>query len=91
MTPTLAVHGGAGTIPADALDPAAAAAYHEGLRIALAAGWAVLSAGGPALEAVTAAGIALEDNPLFNAARGAVFTMVERRSRSWTVKGAAGD
>jgi beta-aspartyl-peptidase (threonine type) len=72
VTPTLAVHGGAGTIPADALDPAAAAAYHEGLRIALAAGWAVLSAGGPALEAVTAAVIALEDNPLFNAARGAV-------------------
>jgi beta-aspartyl-peptidase (threonine type) len=44
------------------------------LRAALAAGWAVLAAGGPALDAVTAAVMALEDDPLFNAAQGAVFT-----------------
>jgi isoaspartyl peptidase/L-asparaginase-like protein (Ntn-hydrolase superfamily) len=78
VIPTLAVHGGAGTMPAALLDPATAETYHAGLRAALAAGWAVLAAGGPALEAVTAAVIRLEDNPLFNAAHGAVFTAAGR-------------
>ncbi len=78
MTPTLAVHGGAGTIPAALLDPATAESYHAGLRAALAAGWAVLRAGGPALEAVTAAVVVLEDDPLFNAGHGAVFTSAGR-------------
>ncbi len=74
MSAALAIHGGAGTIPAAALDRSAAAEHHAGLRAALAAGWAVLAAGGPALEAVTEAVMALEDNPLFNAGHGAVFT-----------------
>jgi len=75
---SLAIHGGAGTIPTAALDPAFADAHHAALRAALAAGWAVLSAGGAALDAVTAAVMSLEDEPLFNAARGAVFTSAGR-------------
>jgi beta-aspartyl-peptidase (threonine type) len=74
MNAALAIHGGAGTIPAAALNPELTNAYHNGLRAALAAGWAILSKGGPALDAVTQAVMALEDNPLFNAARGAVFS-----------------
>lgn len=70
----LAVHGGAGTPPPEAMDPGRARQHHAGLREALAAGADILAAGGSALDAVTAAVAALEDNPLFNAGRGAVFT-----------------
>src|SRR3954468_14210692 len=70
----LAVHGGAGTLRRADMDEAQAAAYHAGLRRALAAGREVLAGGGPALDAATAAVAALEDDPLFNAGRGAVFT-----------------
>ncbi|MFD1623157.1 isoaspartyl peptidase/L-asparaginase family protein [Azospirillum griseum] len=70
----LAIHGGAGTIDASLLTPELEDAYHAGLRTALLAGREVLAAGGSALDAVTAAVIALEDEPLFNAGRGAVFT-----------------
>jgi len=72
--PAIAIHGGAGTIPAAALNPAATDAHHASLRAALAAGWAILVKGGAALDAVTAAVMALEDDPLFNAGHGAVFT-----------------
>jgi beta-aspartyl-peptidase (threonine type) len=72
--PALAIHGGAGTIPAASLNPAATDAHHESLRAALAAGWAILAKGGAALDAVTEAVMALENDPLFNAAHGAVFT-----------------
>ena len=48
------------------------APYHAGLRRAAEAGWAVLSSGGSALNAVQAAAVELEDDPLFNAGRGAV-------------------
>jgi beta-aspartyl-peptidase (threonine type) len=70
----LAVHGGAGTLRRADMDEDQAAAYHAGLRRALAAGREVLAGGGPALDAATAAVAALEDDPLFNAGRGAVFT-----------------
>ena len=70
----LAVHGGAGTLRPDAMVADVEATFHAGLRAALLAGHRVLTAGGPALEAVTAAVVALEDDPLFNAGRGAVFT-----------------
>jgi L-asparaginase / beta-aspartyl-peptidase len=70
----LAVHGGAGTIPRDETGAYRAASYHEGLRRALAAGRDILSTGGGALDAVTQAVVALEDDPLFNAGRGSVFT-----------------
>jgi beta-aspartyl-peptidase (threonine type) len=74
----LAVHGGAGTIPARALNGALAEAHHAALRAALAAGFAVLQGGGSALDAVTAAVMRLEDDELFNAGRGAVFTSAGR-------------
>jgi beta-aspartyl-peptidase (threonine type) len=70
----LIVHGGAGTLRRDAMSLERAAQYHAGLRRALEAGRDVLAAGGSALDAVTAAVVALEDEPLFNAGRGAVFT-----------------
>ena len=60
------MHGGAGG-PVRDEQP-----YHEGLRAAATAGWEVLAAAGSALDAVQAAAVALEDDPLFNAGRGAV-------------------
>ena len=71
---SLAIHGGAGTMRRDAMTPDLEAAHHAGLRAALWAGFAVLAAGGTALDAVTRAVMALEDDPLFNAGHGAVFT-----------------
>ena len=70
----LAVHGGAGTLRRGLMDGARTALYHAGLGAALAAGRDVLAAAGSALDAVTAAVIALENDPLFNAGRGASFT-----------------
>ncbi|WP_209424727.1 isoaspartyl peptidase/L-asparaginase [Pararhodobacter sp. SW119] len=70
---SIALHGGAGTIRKASLTEDAAAGYHAALRDALEAGAAVLRADGTALDAVTAAVMALEDAPLFNAGRGAVF------------------
>lgn len=70
----LVIHGGAGTIDPAELTPAQEAEYRETLEQALAAGYAVLDAGGPALDAVEAAIVVMEDSPLFNAGKGAVFT-----------------
>ena len=70
----LAVHGGAGTLRRGLMDEARGALYHTGLRASLIAGRDILAAGGGALDAVTAAVLVLEDDPLFNAARGASFT-----------------
>lgn len=73
MSYSLAIHGGAGTILPDLMTPEKEAAYHAGLVRALEAGRSILSAGGTALDAVTAAVMTLEDEPLFNAGRGAVY------------------
>jgi beta-aspartyl-peptidase (threonine type) len=70
----LAIHGGAGTIRRADLISEREAAYREALREALHAGRDVLMAAGSALDAVCAAVCLLEDNPLFNAGRGAVLT-----------------
>jgi beta-aspartyl-peptidase (threonine type) len=70
----LAVHGGAGVLPPADMTSDREAAYHGALARVLQAGEAVLAADGTALDAVTAAVTALEDEPLFNAGRGAVFT-----------------
>lgn len=70
----LAVHGGAGTLRRAAISAAQAACYHQGLRLALTAGRDILAIGGSAIDAATAAVVAFEDEPLFNAGRGAVFT-----------------
>ena len=74
IIPVIALHGGAGTILNARMTPEREAAYHAGLRACLTAGLDVLRAGGSALDAVTAAVMALEDDPLFNAGRGAVYT-----------------
>lgn len=71
--PVIAIHGGAGTIARDLLTPAREAEYHQALEAALEAGWKVLDAEGSAVDAVEQAVRALEDCPLFNAGRGAVF------------------
>ena len=71
---SLAIHGGAGVIERAQLSPERDAAYRAGLQAALDAGSAVLARGGSSLDAVQAAVEAMEDNPLFNAGRGAVFT-----------------
>ncbi|MFM7433569.1 MAG: isoaspartyl peptidase/L-asparaginase, partial [Gammaproteobacteria bacterium] len=68
----IAIHGGAGVIPRDQLGPDDGASYRAGLAEALDAGYAVLVAGGNSLDAVTTAVRLLEDNPLFNAGKGAV-------------------
>jgi L-asparaginase / beta-aspartyl-peptidase len=70
----LAIHGGAGTIPPEQMTPAREHDIRAGLQQSLEAGRAVLRNRGSSLDAVAAAVQVLEDNPLFNAARGAVFT-----------------
>ncbi|MEN5176252.1 isoaspartyl peptidase/L-asparaginase family protein [Brevundimonas diminuta] len=71
---SLAIHGGAGVIERAQLSPERDAAYRAGLQAALDAGSAVLARGGSSLDAVQAAVEVMEENPLFNAGRGAVFT-----------------
>lgn len=70
---SIAIHGGAGEEEWQHMDAATAAAYHASLARALAAGAAVLERHGTALDAVEAAVEVLEDDPLFNAGRGAAF------------------
>jgi beta-aspartyl-peptidase (threonine type) len=67
--PALVVHGGAGADPAEGREE-----LRAGMHEAAAAGWAMLSGGGSALDAVEAAVRALEDHPRFNAGRGSVLT-----------------
>ncbi len=71
---TLVIHGGAGVLERDKMTPEREAAARAGLDAALEAGAQVLAGGGSALDAVEAAVKVLEDDPHFNAGRGAVFT-----------------
>jgi beta-aspartyl-peptidase (threonine type) len=71
--PSLALHGGAGGRVGE-LTPAARTQYEQGLLAAYRAGWQVLAAGGGALDAVCASVEVLENDPLFNAGRGAALT-----------------
>lgn len=71
---TLVIHGGAGTITRANMTPEKEQAYHAALNQALDSGYAVLEAGGKSLDAVIAAIKVMEDSPLFNAGKGAVFT-----------------
>lgn len=68
------IHGGGGVLPPERMTSEGADAYHAALARVLAIGETVLREGGAALDAVVAATCALEDEPLFNAGRGAVFT-----------------
>lgn len=70
---SLALHGGAGG-RVEELTLAGAAPYAQGLLAAYDAGWQVLAAGGDALDAVCASVEVLENDPLFNAGRGAALT-----------------
>ncbi|HEX7314149.1 MAG TPA: isoaspartyl peptidase/L-asparaginase [Pyrinomonadaceae bacterium] len=74
----LAVHGGAGTIRRSEMSFERERTYRDGLRHALLRGWDILNGGGTALAAVEATVCVLEDNPLFNAGRGSVFTHNEK-------------
>ena len=71
-TPVLVIHGGAGVVAND-VTPEREKAVRASLQRALEAGYAKLKAGTPAMDAVTAAITVLEDDPLFNAGKGAVF------------------
>jgi len=70
----LIIHGGAGTISPEQITPEMERDLRAGLQQSLDAGRAILKSGGSSLDAVVAAVLALEDDPLFNAGRGAVFT-----------------
>lgn len=70
----IAIHGGAGTLSSAQLTAETDRLYRAGLEAALRAGFAVLDGGGTSLDAVTVAVQALEDDPLFNAGRGAVLS-----------------
>ena len=71
---SIAIHGGAGTMSREAMTPEKEAEYRAALDRGLAAGVAVLESGGSALDAVQAVVVTMEDDPHFNAGRGAVFT-----------------
>lgn len=70
--PAIAIHGGAGVMRK--ITRSKEGAYLAGLTRALEAGYRVLEKGGASLDAVTAAVVVLEDDPLFNAGRGAVYS-----------------
>lgn len=70
----LVIHGGAGNIDPSMLTPERQAEYRATLEEALRAGHGVLAKGGSSVDAVVAAITILEDSPLFNAGKGAVFT-----------------
>lgn len=71
---SIVIHGGAGTILKEDMTPELEQAYFKGLQQALNGGYAVLEEGGSAVNAVKAAVVILEDDLLFNAGRGSVFT-----------------
>jgi len=71
---TIAVHGGAGTISKKNMTPEKETAYLKALNDAITAGYNILDKNGDVLDAVKAAVIELENNILFNAGKGSVFT-----------------
>ncbi|WP_260483112.1 isoaspartyl peptidase/L-asparaginase family protein [Sphingomicrobium flavum] len=77
---SIVIHGGAGTILPENMTPEKEAEIRAVLDSALAAGSKVLAEGGSSLDAITAAITILEDDPNFNAGRGAVFTWEETNS-----------
>src|ERR1700686_2249514 len=70
----LVIHGGAGTIAPSRMTMAIERDLRTGLQRSLEAGYGILKNGGSSLDAVVAAVRVMEDDPLFNAGRGAVFT-----------------
>lgn len=78
VKPTIAIHGGAGNLNPDRLSAEFREAYEDKLKEALSAGYDLLAQGADAMDAVEAAIKVLEDSPLFNAGKGAVFTHDEK-------------
>ena len=74
ISATIAIHGGAGTILRSAMNTEQERAYHQVLNDILRAGQKILADGGSAIDAVATAVSMLEDCPLFNAGKGAVYT-----------------
>ena len=74
----LVIHGGAGVISKDTMTPEKEKLYREKLEEALTAGHTILKKGGSSLDAVEAAIMIMEDSPLFNAGKGAVYTNEEK-------------
>lgn len=70
----MVIHGGAGTIEKELMTPEKEKAYTDALTAALEAGYHLLKEGRSSLDAVQAAINVMEDSPLFNAGKGAVFT-----------------
>jgi len=70
----LVVHGGAGTMERGKMTPEGEREYRAGIENALRAGWEILQHGGSSLDATEAAVRVFEDNPLFNAGKGSVFS-----------------
>lgn len=73
MNYAIAIHGGAGTILRSTMTPELQAQYEDGLKAALEAGYTILENGGSSIDAVEASVKSMEDFPLFNAGKGAVF------------------
>ncbi len=90
IDPVIAIHGGAGTIPPESLTPEVRKRFDSALREALGAGYRVLKNDGSALDAVTAAIVVMEDSPLFNAGRGAVFTHEGRNEMDASIMSGSG-
>lgn len=70
----MAIHGGAGGIRRDKLTPEREQAFAQVLTQSLQAGYQVLAKGGTSIDAVAAAIVIMEDSPVFNAGKGAVFS-----------------
>jgi len=70
----LVIHGGAGTITKKNMSLEKESAYRDKLTEALAAGFEILEKGGSSMDAVETTIRIMEDSPLFNAGKGAVFT-----------------
>jgi len=70
----MVIHGGAGTLKRTNMSPEKEAAYRAALTLALQTGYNAIKAGKSSMDAVEATIHILEDNPLFNAGKGAVFT-----------------
>jgi beta-aspartyl-peptidase (threonine type) len=73
----IVIHGGAGTILKENLSDSLENAYHAKLQEALHAGHSILKEGGLSMDAVEAAIMIMENSPLFNSGKGAVFTNTE--------------
>ncbi|MGD9804913.1 MAG: isoaspartyl peptidase/L-asparaginase family protein [Hyphomicrobiaceae bacterium] len=90
IEPVVAIHGGAGTIVRSSLSSDKERIYRDALAVALRAGRDVLASGGIAIAAVVASVASLEDCPLFNAGRGAVFTSDGRIEHDASIMDGAG-